>query len=61
MIRQTLMSAAALGLALSITPVAVQAATWSDTFIGYRYGTEFHEPANKKDVEKHVLQFTHAS
>lgn len=38
-----------------------QAATWSDTFIGYRYGTQFTEPSNPRDVEKHVLQFTHAS
>lgn len=38
-----------------------QAATWSDTFIGYRYGTQFTEPGNAHDVEKHVLQFTHVS
>ncbi|WP_299235153.1 outer membrane protein OmpK [uncultured Halomonas sp.] len=38
-----------------------QATTWSDTFIGYRYGTQFTEPANPRDVEKHVLQFTHVS
>lgn len=39
----------------------VQAATWSDTFIGYRYGTQFTEPSNPRDIEKHVLQFTHVS
>ena len=61
MTRKTLMTAAALGLASNVLPAAVQAATWSDTFIGYRYGTAFHEPANKKEVEKHVLQLTHAS
>lgn len=38
-----------------------QAATWSDTFIGYRYGTDFREPTNPNAVQKHVLQFTHAS
>ncbi|MDN3521663.1 hypothetical protein [Halomonas ramblicola] len=38
-----------------------QAATWSDTFLGYRYGTQFTEPNNANDVEKHVLQFTHVS
>ena len=37
------------------------AATWSDTFVGYRYGTDFREPSNPNDVRKHVLQFTHAS
>ncbi|ANQ86671.1 hypothetical protein [Azoarcus olearius] len=46
--------------ALALAPAA-QAATWSDTFIGYRYGTGFREPTNREEVEKHVLQFTHAS
>ena len=54
---QTLAAAGAL-LAM---PAAGQAATWSDTFVGYRYGTDFREPTNTKDVDKHVLQFTHAS
>ena len=40
---------------------AVQAATWSDSFLGYRYGTGFREPSNTKEVRKHVLQFGHAS
>lgn len=40
---------------------AAQAATWSDTFIGYRYGTQFTEPSNPRNVEKHVFQFTHVS
>lgn len=47
--------------ALLAVPALAQAATWSDTFIGYRYGTDFREPNNTKDVEKHILQFTHAS
>lgn len=51
--------AAALGAACASIPA--QAATWSDTFIGYRYGTEFREPMNREDVRKHVLQLTHAS
>ena len=38
-----------------------QAATWSDSFLGYRYGTGFREPSNTKEVRKHVLQFGHAS
>lgn len=38
-----------------------EAVTWSDTFLGYRFGTQFTEPANPREVEKHVLQFTHAS
>ena len=40
---------------------AAQAATWSDSFLGYRYGTGFREPSNTKEVRKHVLQFGHAS
>lgn len=51
----------ALAGALLAAPAVSQAATWSDTFIGYRYGTDFREPNNTKDVEKHILQFTHAS
>ena len=47
--------------ALLAAPAVSQAETWSDTFIGYRYGTDFREPNNARDVEKHILQFTHAS
>lgn len=50
---------AAAGMAVN-SPVA-QAAIWSDTFIGYRYGADFHDPNNTNDLEKHSLQFTHAS
>lgn len=52
---------AVLALGATLAAPGAHAATWSDTFVGYRYGTEFREPANPKDVEKHVLQFTHAS
>ena len=37
------------------------ATTWSDSFLGYRYGTQFHEPSNTKDVRKHVLQYSQSS
>lgn len=50
----------ALALAVSAAP-QVSAATWSDTYVGYRYGSEFTEPSNTKDIEKHILQLTHAS
>lgn len=46
---------------LAVSPLVAQAATWSDTYVGYRYGTKFTEPSNPNDVKKHVLQFTHAS
>ena len=51
----------ALSCALVAMPVFAQAATWSDTFVGYRYGTDFREPNNRNDVQKHVLQLTHSS
>ncbi|WP_213953782.1 outer envelope protein [Variovorax sp. dw_954] len=33
---------------------------WSDTSVGYRYGTQFREPFNKQDIAKNVVNFTHA-
>ena len=53
--------ALALACALVATSGASQAVTWSDTFVGYRHGSEFHEPNNPRDVEKHIVQFSHAS
>ncbi|MCW3477988.1 hypothetical protein OL229_00240 [Neisseriaceae bacterium JH1-16] len=54
--RLTIGAALLAGLATS-----AQAATWSDTFIGYRYGTEFHEPKNPNDVAKNIFQLGYAS
>jgi hypothetical protein len=34
--------------------------TWSATYIGYRYGTQFHEPGTPNAVRKNILQLTHA-
>ncbi|MDT0512971.1 hypothetical protein [Halomonas sp. LES1] len=48
-------------LLASLVAGNAQATTWSDTFIGYRHGTQFTEPGNPRDIEKHVLQFTHVS
>ncbi|MBF8222024.1 hypothetical protein [Halomonas sp. 328] len=49
------------GLALVLSATTATAATWSDTSIGYRFGTEFTEPANDEDIQKHIISFTHAS
>jgi len=40
---------------------AVSAAEWSDTSIGYRYGTAFHEPFNTQNIKKDIWSLTHAS
>ncbi|WP_306590830.1 hypothetical protein [Geothrix sp. 21YS21S-4] len=46
-------------LAAAALPLA--AADWSDTYLGYRYGTQFREPGIDGTVEKNILQLTHAS
>lgn len=40
---------------------AAQAADWSDTSIGYRYGTKFGEPFGSNDIHKSILDFNHVS
>ncbi len=40
---------------------ATQAATFSDTSIGYRYGTDFSEPFNKEHISKDILNLNHVS
>lgn len=47
-----------LGLgAMASMPAA--AATWSDALIGYRVGTDFHDPGNGEDTRKHIVQFSY--
>ena len=41
--------------------MAAQAATFSDTSIGYRYGTEFAEPFNANAIAKDILNLNHVS
>jgi nucleoside-specific outer membrane channel protein Tsx len=36
-------------------------ATWSDSFLGYRYGEQFREPGNTREVRKQVLQYSQTS
>lgn len=40
---------------------AVLAADWSDTSLGYRYGTKFAEPFNTSDIAKNILSLNHVS
>ena len=37
------------------------AADWSDTYIGYRYGTKFAEPFNDTDISKSIFNLNHVS
>ena len=53
---RTTIALAALTCALS-----AQAATFSDTSIGYRYGTDFSEPFNKNHISKDILNLNHVS
>ncbi len=54
---RTVIAAAALGVAA--LPAA--AADWSDTSIGWRYGTDFREPFNTQDIKKNIFNLTHVS
>jgi opacity protein-like surface antigen len=53
--------AALLALTLLAASTSALAADWSDTSIGYRYGTHFAEPFNQKDISKSIINLTHAS
>jgi len=56
----TLARCAALA-ALAAAGLGAQAADWSDTSIGYRYGTDFAEPFNANDIHKNIFNLNHAS
>jgi hypothetical protein len=47
---------------LALLPfAAAHAADWSDTSIGYRYGTQYAEPFNPNDIAKNIFNFNHVS
>ncbi len=48
-------------LAALLAAAGAHAADWSDTALGYRYGTRFAEPYISDDIAKHVVNFSHAS
>ena len=58
MMTTKILTAGAAALALAGAAHAVE---WSDTSIGYRYGTKFAEPFNGKDIRKNIFNITHAS
>jgi nucleoside-specific outer membrane channel protein Tsx len=52
---------AALGAGLGADMKSANAAEWSDTSIGYRYGTKFREPFIAEDITKSIIDFQHVS
>src|SRR6185369_7634954 len=55
------LAAAAAFVALGATALPAAAADWSDTSIGWRYGTDFREPFNPSDIKKNIFNLTHVS
>ncbi|MBI3528471.1 MAG: outer envelope protein [Betaproteobacteria bacterium] len=53
--------AVALGTVLGAGMTSAVAAEWSDTSIGYRYGTKFREPFNNEDISKSIIDLQHVS
>jgi hypothetical protein len=47
--------------ALTVMSVTANAALWSDTSIGYRYGTQYREPVNSQDISKNIVDLQHVS
>ncbi|MDB5799195.1 MAG: outer envelope protein [Rhodocyclales bacterium] len=47
--------------AMLLVSAGVQAAEWSDTYIGYRYGTKFAEPFGATDISKDIINLSHVS
>ncbi|WP_417583691.1 hypothetical protein [Nitrincola sp.] len=56
-----LLAVSVMTLTAGVISGQAQAFNWSDTFIGYRYGSEFTEPGNTNDIRKNVLTLGHAS
>jgi hypothetical protein len=53
--------AALFGGAMLCASVSAIAADWSDTSIGYRFGTKFREPFNPDDIDKNIFDLQHVS
>lgn len=59
-VSKRILSLSAIAVAIAVAP-QVSAANWSDTSVGYRYGTQFTEPFNPEKVKKNILSLTHVS
>ncbi|WP_374426941.1 outer envelope protein [Ideonella dechloratans] len=55
------LSRIALAASLAVVSMASQAADWSDTSIGYRYGSKFAEPFGSTEIHKNIFNLTHVS
>ncbi len=51
---------AVVGAAALAASLPAHALEWSDTSIGYRYGTKFQEPYNGQAIKKSIVNITHA-
>jgi hypothetical protein len=58
---QALSKLAAAVFLANAAPQPAAAMDWSDTSIGYRYGSRFAEPYNGARIQKHIVMLTHAS
>lgn len=45
---------------LALAVQATEAADWSDTFVGFRYGEHFTEPPVDKKIQKEIYQLGHS-
>ena len=63
LLRQSKPAAAILAFAGCFAAVCAPAyaAEWSDTSVGYRYGSKFAEPFGRTDISKSIFSLTHAS
>jgi len=52
---------ASLAAAAAVFSLSAHAADWSDTNIGWRYGTKFAEPGNPGDIGKNIFSLEHVS
>lgn len=52
---------AALLIATTVCAAGAQAADWSDTWVGVRYGNRFTEPANPNKIRKAIVNVAHLS
>lgn len=52
---------AVLGALLAASLSSAYAVDWSDTYVGYRYGTTFAEPFNKNDIAKNIFNLNHVN